>query len=147
MNKLTIISVGKLKDEGLRKIENDYLKRINSFKIEVIESKAYSEDKDKEAKKVLEIIRSKENSPTIILLSERGQEFDSAGFAQFLNKKQGHVFLVFGGAAGHGEEIIKAAHGELSLSKLTFAHQLARIVLMEQLYRAHTLLTGHPYHK
>ena len=120
---------------------------INSFKIEVIESKAYSEDKDKEAKKVLEIIKSKDSSPTIILLSERGEHFDSKGFAKYLDKKQGPLFLVFGGAAGHGEEIIKAAHGELSLSKLTYAHQLARVVLMEQLYRAHTLLTGHPYHK
>jgi 23S rRNA (pseudouridine1915-N3)-methyltransferase len=85
----------------------------------------------------------------VILLDERGQQFDSVSFAEYLNSLEGTVNqldFVIGGPFGFSEEVYKRADALLSLSRLTFSHQLVRVIFMEQLYRAFTILKGEPYH-
>ena len=85
----------------------------------------------------------------MILLDERGREFHSIAFAEYLNGLQGrvkHLSFVIGGPYGFSEEVYGRADGKFSLSKLTFSHQLVRVIFMEQLYRAYTILKGEPYH-
>jgi len=85
----------------------------------------------------------------MILLDERGKEFHSISFAEYLNGLEGrvkHLLFVIGGPYGFSEEVYKRADASLSLSKLTFSHQLVRVIFMEQLYRAYTILKGEPYH-
>jgi 23S rRNA (pseudouridine1915-N3)-methyltransferase len=86
----------------------------------------------------------------MVLLDERGQHLDSAGFAGLLEKKQGGSFrtilFVIGGPYGFAEEVYQRADLELSLSRMTFSHQLVRLIFLEQLYRAYTIIRGEPYH-
>ena len=87
---------------------------------------------------------------TLVLMDSRGKEFSSEQFAKFLGDYQDRnpLPLVFaiGGADGFGSEARSSAQSTLSLGKMTLAHELARVVLLEQVYRAFTILTGHPYH-
>ena len=87
---------------------------------------------------------------TLVLMDSRGKEFSSEQFAKFLGDYQDRnpLPLVFaiGGADGFGEDTRSAAHHMISLGKMTLAHELARVVLLEQIYRAFTILKGHPYH-
>lgn len=83
-------------------------------------------------------------------MTENGKQYDSVGFASWLDnlaKQNKPIALVIGGAAGFSKEVRQAADGTCSLSLLTYPHKLARVLLVEQLYRAHTILTKHPYHK
>ena len=85
----------------------------------------------------------------ILLLDERGREFTSIEFAEHLNSLEGrvnHLIFVIGGPYGFSEEVYGRANARLSLSRLTFSHQLVRVLFMEQLYRAFTILKGEPYH-
>ncbi len=85
----------------------------------------------------------------MILLDERGREFHSIAFAEYLNGLEGrvnHLCFVIGGPYGFSEEVYGRANAKIALSKLTFSHQLVRLIFMEQLYRAHTILKGEPYH-
>jgi 23S rRNA (pseudouridine1915-N3)-methyltransferase len=85
----------------------------------------------------------------VILLDERGKEFTSIEFAEHLNKLEGRVnqiLFIIGGPYGFSEDLYKRANEKLSLSRLTFSHQLVRVLFMEQLYRAFTILKGEPYH-
>jgi 23S rRNA (pseudouridine1915-N3)-methyltransferase len=84
------------------------------------------------------------------LLDERGKTFSSIGFSEFIqgqmNQGQKQLVFVIGGAFGFSEEVYKKASYKISLSEMTFSHQLIRIVFMEQMYRAMTILNNHPYH-
>ena len=85
----------------------------------------------------------------LLLLDERGREFTSIEFAEHLNSLEGrvnHLIFVIGGPYGFSEEVYGRANARLSLSRLTFSHQLVRVLFMEQLYRAFTILKGEPYH-
>ena len=86
----------------------------------------------------------------MILLDERGKIFSSIGFSEFIqgqmNQGQKQLVFVIGGAYGFSEEVYKKASYKISLSEMTFSHQLIRIVFMEQMYRAMTILNNHPYH-
>ena len=101
---------------------------------------------EKEGQMQLRRIKAEDH---LVLLDERGQEFESIGFAEHLNSLEGKVRqLVFllGGAYGFSGEVYRRADSQLSLSRLTFSHQLVRLIFMEQLYRAFTILKGDPYH-
>jgi len=85
----------------------------------------------------------------LVLLDERGKEFDSIAFAEHLNALEGrvnHLIFVIGGPYGFSEEVYRKAQAKISLSRLTFSHQLVRLIFLEQLYRAYTILKGEPYH-
>jgi 23S rRNA (pseudouridine1915-N3)-methyltransferase len=151
MKELHLIVVGKLSDKNIQELENDYLKRIVIPKFTIHEVKAHSENLELESKDVIlkmsEI--SKNENPYLVLLTENGKQFNSIDFSKWIFEKNvtQKIIFIIGGAAGHGEEVIKKAHFKLSLSLLTYPHKLARLLLVEQIYRAVTIKDGHPYHK
>lgn len=153
MRSIHIITVGKLREAGLISFEQEYLKRITKFKVDIHELKAFSEDLDLEAKEVvakIKDIQKQSSAVKLFIMMEKGKEKDSVSFAQYLNQIQTDgmdIIFVIGGAAGHGAEVLALNHEKISLSLMTFPHQVARIVLVEQLYRAQTIMTNHPYHK
>lgn len=137
---MKLITVGKLKDKHLEAIEDDYLKRIKN--LEIVELKANAENKDKEAETILARI---EKNDFVITLTEFGKEMDSVKFSQWLEDHLNCVMVICG-AEGPGQALLDRTNFKLSLSQLTMPHKLARIVLIEQIYRAQTIRTGHPYH-
>lgn len=151
MKVVNLIVVGKLKSKHLEAIEKDYFDRIQTPKLVIHEVKANAENVDIEASNVLKKIADIEakSKSKIYALAENGKEFDSHGFSEFIFKnisEHDSVIFIIAGAHGHGEEVISQIHGKISLSKLTFPHKIARIVFVEQLYRAITIKTAHPYH-
>ncbi len=151
MKDLHLIVVGKLGDKNIEELEKDYFKRITSPKLTIHEVKAHSENLDKEAKEVSQKLEelSQPNNPFIVLLTENGKQFTSVNFSKWLSEKNETQRIVFiiGGASGHGQEIINRANFKLSLSELTYPHKLARLLLVEQIYRAQTIKANHPYNK
>lgn len=151
MKRIDLICVGKLKDSNLEAIETDYKKRINHFELHISEVKASADQPGIEAKNLLKKIdelKSKNNG-VVILLSEFGRTFESPEFATWINQNLENaagLIMVIAGATGFAEEILNRNYQKLSLSPLTFPHKIARIVLIEQIYRAQTIITGHPYH-
>ncbi len=146
-----LIVVGKLKDSHLEAIELDYLKRINNPELVIYEVKASAENKEAEGDAILKKIKDLTlgGSSHMILMTEWGKKHTSVAFAEWtkgLVEKQAKVFFVIGGAEGFSDEMHKAANEKISLSDLTFPHKLARILLVEQIYRAQTIRSGHPYH-
>ncbi len=149
MASLHLICVGKLKDKSLENIEHDYLKRIKNPELKIHEVKAKAENKDLEAKEILKKINSISTNSFIVVLTEFGTEYGSPQFSKWLytNLENGKdIALVICGAEGPGDELLHASHAKLSLSQLTYPHKLARVLLIEQLYRAKTIHEGHPYH-
>jgi 23S rRNA (pseudouridine1915-N3)-methyltransferase len=146
-----LIAVGKLKDAHLISLENDYLKRI-SPSITIHEVKAKAENKNAEADEILKKLNELEKDQKCfkVALTERGQKFHSRSFADWTGRViedgTGKLVFMIAGAEGFSETLIKQCNMELSLSELTFPHKLARIILIEQLYRAQTIRAGHPYH-
>ncbi|MCO4795352.1 MAG: 23S rRNA (pseudouridine(1915)-N(3))-methyltransferase RlmH [Bacteriovoracaceae bacterium] len=152
MKEIHLIVVGKLKDKNIESLEDDYLKRVKAPKLQIHEVKAQSENLDLEGQEVEKKINdiSKNGSAHIVLLSEWGVEKDSLEFSNWLeNLFQAHSNLIFviGGAAGHGKNILDLCHSKLSLGKMTYPHKLARLLFVEQVYRAQTIRENHPYHK
>ena len=151
---IKLIVVGKTKSSELIRLINEYIKRINFYKkfkiIEVnsLKSKKYSE---KEIKKIEgeNILKSIKKNELIFLLDENGKSFNSRKFADFLSNKfktnKSIVFIV-GGAYGFSKEIKHKSNEIISLSKMTFSHQIIRLFFTEQVYRALTILNNHPYH-
>ncbi len=148
MSKLYLICVGKLKDKHLIALETEYLKRITSPKLTIIECKSFDENKEKEAQEVLKKYHSIPGSPQMTLMTEKGQLMNSPQLSSWIHNKleRPHVFVI-AGASGPSLDLIQKADSQLSLSLLTFPHQMARIILAEQIYRAQTIKKCHPYHK
>lgn len=147
--KLRIVLAGKIKEDSFNSIIGEYVKRINSYcDLEFFDAKV-SEDcelKDRDEKKLL--VYGKDFYK--IALNITGKAFSSEGFAAFfdeiLNNNKKVIFYV-GGAFGLGKNFTEKCDMSISLSSLTMAHKVAAVVLMEQLYRAITIIDGHPYHK
>lgn len=151
MKDLHLIVVGKLGDKNIEELERDYFKRLTSPKLTIHEVRAHAENLTKEAKEVLTKISelSKDENPYLVLLAENGKQFTSVNFSKWLYsvcETQRMIFII-GGAAGHGQEVIDRAHFRLSLSELTYPHKLARLLFVEQIYRAQTIKANHPYNK
>jgi 23S rRNA (pseudouridine1915-N3)-methyltransferase len=144
--KIKIAWIGKTKETAIQYLTDEYLKRISRYA--QVEGVAL---RDEGA--LLEISGRSGKSTTrstLVLMDSRGKEFSSEAFAQFLGDYQDRnplplVFAV-GGADGFSDETRRAAQHAISLGKMTLAHELARVVLLEQVYRAFTILKGHPYH-
>ncbi len=152
MSEIHLITVGKLNDKNIEILELDYTKRIGLFKFQIHEVKSHSEDLTKESKEVVKKIQDigKAQSRKIILLEEKGNLYNSPDFAKAIQNDLDRfdpLIFVIGGASGHGAEIKSMAKGSISLSPLTYPHKLARLLFVEQIYRAETILKGHPYHK
>lgn len=146
-----LVVVGKLKDSHLEAIEKDYLKRITQPELIIHEVKAQAENKKAEGEAILKKIKelSLSTASYQVALSEWGKQTTSVNFAEWtkslINRPQ-KIFFLISGAEGFSEEVLKNCQEKISLSELTFPHKLARIILVEQLYRAQTIRSGHPYH-
>lgn len=153
---IKLIAIGKTDDKNLQILIEGYMKRLSyyiKFDMEIIPDlknvKNLSEAQQKE--KEGELILSKINSTDhLILLDENGKTFSSIGFSEFLQKKMnaGIKTLVFiiGGPYGFSEAVYQKANGKVSLSEMTFSHQMIRLFVIEQLYRGFTILKNEPYH-
>lgn len=154
--KLQVIFIGKTTGKLFQEAIADYQNRLTHyipFSIEELpdlkNAKNLSEDqqKEKEADMVLEKLQG---GDVLILLDERGKEMTSREFSQFLEQKMQTVgkrlVLLIGGPYGFSQRIYEAAQGKISLSKMTFSHQMVRLFLVEQIYRACTIMRGEPYH-
>lgn len=153
--KISVIQIGKTHfnfvDEGVKLFENR-LKHYARFEQKFLELPSRHRSTDATVLKKMEgELLLKHITPTdyLILLDENGQSYDSRQFASLLGKWQVHhpsIVFVVGGAYGFSDEVYKRANTKLSLSAMTFSHQLIRLIFMEQLYRAFTIVRGEPYH-
>lgn len=153
--RITLIESGKTRDPFVKEGVELFRKRVVRyvpFKIESIpdlkntRNMTMKEVQEEEGKLILKRIKDTDH---MILLDEHGKEYNSIAFAEYINSLEGrvnHLLFVIGGPYGFSENVYKRADGQLSLSKLTFSHQLVRLLFMEQIYRAFTILKGEPYH-
>jgi 23S rRNA (pseudouridine1915-N3)-methyltransferase len=153
--KTVLILVGKTVNKHFVAGIDDYAERITHympFEIvtipELRNTKNLSEDQQKTAEGDL-ILRQIQPSDTVVLLDEHGKEFRSVDYARWLSQKQQtarRLVFVIGGPYGFSEAVYARANEKLSLSKMTFSHQMVRLIFTEQLYRACTIIKGEPYH-
>ncbi len=154
--RITLLTIGKTEDSYLKDGIDKYLSRLKHYiKFEITEipelrnTKALSQEQQK-AKEAELIFKNTTATDHIILLDERGSELNSVQFSAMLNKKmiasvQNLVFII-GGPYGFDDSVYKRANDKLSLSRMTFSHQMVRLFFIEQVYRAFTILKGEPYH-
>lgn len=153
---IKLIAIGKTDDKALQQLIDEYSKRLSfyiKFELEVIpdiknvKNLSESQQKEKEGELILSKIS---NTDHLILLDENGKSFTSIDFSDELQKKMnmGIKTLVFaiGGPYGFSENVYQKAQGKISLSKMTFSHQMVRLFFVEQLYRGFTILRNEPYH-
>lgn len=158
--KITIITVGKIKEKYLRDAIAEYTKRLSKYcKLEIIEV-ADEKTPDHASETVEDMIRAKEaerilkhikDDAYVITLEIKGKLLTSEELADKVDTLgiQGvsHIAFVIGGSIGLGEDVLKRSDYALSFSKMTFPHQLMRVILLEQIYRSYRIITGQPYHK
>lgn len=158
--KITILTVGKIKEKYLRDAIAEYSKRLSRYaKLEIIEvadektpdnasETVETNIKNKEAERLLKYIR---DDAYLITLEIKGKQLTSEELAQKIDtlgvQGTSHIIFVIGGSLGLGEEVLKRSNYALSFSKMTFPHQLMRVILLEQIYRSYRIINGEPYHK
>lgn len=146
---IKIIVVGKIKDKSLEELINYYKKQVPR-KLEFINIKdePVIEGMNKEGLKIMSKIK-----PTdyVIALAINGNHYSSEEFAELINKIETDInkdiIFIIGGSFGLAEEVMRRANLEISFSKMTFPHQLMRLILIEQIYRGYSIINNHPYHK
>lgn len=153
--KITLLVVGKTTDPRLQALIEDYQQRLKHyipFEFVVVpdikNAKTLSTDqlKSAEGQAILSFLTP---AMDVLLLDEHGREFRSIEYADFLQKKMGSgkdLTLIIGGAYGFSKEVYARANGKIALSQMTFSHQMIRLMAIEQIYRAMTILRGEPYH-
>ena len=153
---IKLLAIGKTDNKALLSLIEDYKKRLNfyiKFKFEIIpdlkKAKNLSEDQQKEKEGEL-LLKAINPNDVVVLLDENGKQFDSVAFSSYLQKYMNsgikQLIFVIGGPYGFSESIYKQAQGKLSLSKMTFSHQMVRLFMIEQIYRGFTILKNEPYH-
>ena len=153
---IKLLTIGKTDNKALQSLIDDYTKRLSfyiKFDLEIIpdiknvKNLSESQQKEKEGELILAKLTSTDQ---LILLDEKGTTFSSVGFSDYLQKKMnsGAKTLVFviGGPYGFSDEVYQKAQGKISLSLMTFSHQMVRLFFIEQLYRGFTILKNEPYH-
>ncbi|MFD2907685.1 23S rRNA (pseudouridine(1915)-N(3))-methyltransferase RlmH [Flavobacterium ardleyense] len=153
---IRLITIGKTDNKNLQTLIEDYTKRLSfyvKFDLEIIpdiknvKNLSEAQQKEKEGELILSKITATDH---LILLDENGKTFNSVGFSDYLQKKMnaGTKTLVFviGGPYGFSETVYQKANGKVSLSEMTFSHQMVRLFVIEQLYRGFTILKNEPYH-
>lgn len=158
--KITVIAVGKIKEKFYRDAIEEYVKRLSRYcKLEIVQVEdektpdragtALDETvKHKEAERILKYFRE---DAFVIVLDIQGKAYDSEDFAREIDRLAtmgiSHIQFIIGGSLGLHEEVNKKADLKVSFSKMTFPHQLMRVILLEQVYRAYRIINGEPYHK
>lgn len=154
--KTTLLMVGKTVDRHLTALIEDYVERTKhylSLEVETIpdlkNNKSLSEDMQKEKEGDM-ILKALQPSDYVVLLDENGKEMRSMEFAQYMRHKMNtlskRLVFVIGGPYGFSDKVYQAAAEKMSLSRMTFSHQMVRLIFVEQLYRAMSILAGTPYH-
>lgn len=158
--KITVVAVGKIKEKYLKDAIAEYSKRLSKYcKLEIVEvpdektpdnASNVVEDsiRSKEAERILKYFKE---DAFVITLEINGKQLTSEELADKIDKLgvQGtsHMIFVIGGSIGLGKEVLAKSNFRLSFSKMTFPHQLMRVVLLEQVYRSYRIINGEPYHK
>ena len=150
---LIIIAIGKIKEPYFKKAIDEYAKRLRPYaKIKIVEleavpfTKANQEKaKNEEGKKIIKYL-SKLPDKKVIALDEHGKEFNSSALAQHIFKTSGQIIFVIGGSLGLSKELLDKVDEKISLSRLTLPHEMARLILFEQIYRVVTIIKGKTYH-
>lgn len=153
--KITLLVVGKTTDTHIETLVNGYIGRLTHyvpFNLQVIpelrNTKSLTSGQQKQAEGEL-ILRAVTPATDLILLDEHGREYRSIEFADYLQRKMTagrDVTFAVGGPYGFSEAVYARANGKISLSQMTFSHQMIRLIFVEQIYRAMTILRGEPYH-
>lgn len=154
--KITLLVVGKTEDKYLIEGIEKYLNRLKHYigfnlmvipEIKNTKNLSEAQQKAREAELILKQIN---NLDAVILMDEKGKKYTSVAFSNYLNKQMigsvQHLVFIIGGPYGFDESIYKRANGTISLSDMTFSHQMVRLFFVEQLYRAFSILKGEPYH-
>lgn len=158
--KITLITVGKIKEKYLRDAIAEYSKRLSRYcKLEIIEvadekTPDHARDvmentiRDKEAERIMKYVKE---DAYVITLEINGKLISSEELSAKINQLgiQGtsHIIFIIGGSIGLGKEVLARSDYALSFSKMTFPHQLMRVILLEQIYRSYRIINGEPYHK
>ncbi|MBW4733210.1 23S rRNA (pseudouridine(1915)-N(3))-methyltransferase RlmH [Prevotella melaninogenica] len=153
--KTILILVGKTQSKIFKLGIDDYVSRIEHympFSITIIpelkNTKSLSEDQQKQKEGEL-ILKEIQPSDTVVLLDEHGADFRSVEYANWLKQKQNtarRLIFIIGGPYGFSPDVYARANEKISLSRMTFSHQMVRLIFTEQLYRACTIIKGEPYH-
>ena len=154
--KIKLLAIGKTDSKDLQPVIEEYSKRLSfyvSFNFEMIPDIKNAKNLSKKQQKIAEgneLLKRIEKSDTIIILDEKGKTFSSVEFSVFLQKKMNsglkNLIFMIGGPYGFSEEIYQRANAKISLSTMTFSHQMVRLFFIEQLYRGFTILKNEPYH-
>ncbi|MBC7524940.1 MAG: 23S rRNA (pseudouridine(1915)-N(3))-methyltransferase RlmH [Flavobacterium sp.] len=153
---IKVLAVGKTDNKNLQILIEEYAKRLSfyvKFDLEIIpdikNAKNFSESQQREKEGEL-ILAKLSTTDYLILLDENGISYSSVNFSKYLQKKMNAgiktLIFVIGGPYGFSESLYKKAQGKISLSKMTFSHQMVRLFVIEQLYRGFTILKNEPYH-
>jgi len=153
---IRLLAIGKTDNHSIQSLIDEYQKRLGfyvKFELEIIpdikNSKNLSESAQKE-REGEQILKKLLPSDELILLDEKGKQYSSVDFSEFVQKKMNsglkQLIFVIGGPYGFSESVYGRANGKISLSKMTFSHQMVRVFFIEQLYRAFTILRNEPYH-
>jgi 23S rRNA (pseudouridine1915-N3)-methyltransferase len=153
---IRLLTIGKTDNKALQSLIEDYTKRLSfyiKFDLEIIpdiknvKNLSEAQQKEKEGELILSKIAPTDH---LILLDENGKTFSSVGFSNFLQKKMNAgnktVVFVIGGPYGFSETVYQKAQDKVSLSEMTFSHQMVRLFVIEQIYRGFTILRNEPYH-
>ncbi|MFI3266397.1 MAG: 23S rRNA (pseudouridine(1915)-N(3))-methyltransferase RlmH [Rikenellaceae bacterium] len=153
---IELVAIGKTDSKEIAALIDDYTRRINfynKFSITVLpdvkRGKGFSEQVQKRAESEL-FLRYFQPSDYVVLLDERGSEYSSMEFSSWLQKRMNsglkRLCFVIGGPYGFSPEVYERANSKISLSRMTFSHQMIRALFAEQLYRGYTIIAGEPYH-
>ncbi len=154
--KITLLFIGKTDQEYLQEGIQEYLKRLKRHAdVQVMEAPVQKKwtSLPENARKDMEadiVIKQLENHDVCVLLDERGKQFTSTGFTKYLadlmNRSTRSVLFIVGGPYGFSDKLESLPHIKMSLSRMTFSHQMVRLFFTEQLYRAFSIMRGDPYH-
>ena len=154
--KITLLCVGKTDESFVKTVIENYMKRLKhyiNFDMQLIPDIKNVKNLSQEQQKAKEgelILKQLSNQDFVVLLDEQGKAFRSLEFADFLEQKMinavQHVVFIIGGPYGFSPQVYARANQQLSLSKMTFSHQMIRLFFVEQVYRAFTIMRGEPYH-
>ncbi len=154
--KIAFLVVGKTTDNALQNLQDQYNNRLkhyinfeNIIIPELKNTKNLSEEVQKE-KEGEQILKALDASDDVVLLDDKGKQYSSMDFSDFIQRKMNastrRLVFIVGGPYGFSSSVYARANGKLSLSLMTFSHQMIRLLFVEQLYRAFTILKGEPYH-